>query len=88
MAPQTFPTLYLGPTGNQQGTVKTFHLETGKVHNVCTKTTMPMPTLVIRKVEVWGKKAKHDALENSIEFLNQNEKKFDCDTNEEPDEGI
>ena len=47
-----------------------------------------MPTSVIRKAESWGKKAKHDALKQKVEFLNRNKKKFDWDTDKEPNEGL
>jgi hypothetical protein len=88
MAPRTFPALYLGPTGNIQGTVKAFHLETGQVHKVRNFTRLHMPESVIRKAELWGRKAKQDDLKNNIEFLNRNREKFDWDTDEEPDEGL
>jgi len=88
MAPRTFPALYLGPTDNIQGTVKAFHLETGQVHKVRNFTRLHMPEFVIRKAELWGKKAKQDDLKNKIEFLNRNREKFDWDTDEEPDEGL
>ena len=85
MAPQTFGALYLGPTGNIQGTVKAFNLETGNVHKVRDMTRLHMPESVIRLAEKWGKKAKQDDLNNNIEFLDRNRKKIDWDTDEEPD---
>ena len=52
MAPRTFPALYLGPTGNIQGTVKAFDLDTGQIHKVREFTRLPMPESVIRKAEL------------------------------------
>ncbi len=47
--------IVLGPMGNLQGTYKFFSLETGKKIKRCKLTAYPMPDLVIKQVEAFGK---------------------------------
>jgi hypothetical protein len=49
------PAIVLGPTGNLQGTYKFFSLETGKKIKRHKLTAYPMPDLVIKQVEAFGK---------------------------------
>ncbi len=55
MITQWTPAIVLGPTGNLQGTYKFFSLETGKKMKCRKFTACPMPDLVIKKVEAFGK---------------------------------
>ena len=50
MKKRTFPGIYLGPTGNLQGTVKVLDLNTGKVKKPKTFTEVLMPYSVIKLV--------------------------------------
>ena len=47
MVSRTFAAVYLGPTGNIQGTKKVFDLMTGSVKKVRTVKSFPLPTCVI-----------------------------------------
>ncbi len=55
MVTRSTPAIVLGPTGNLQGTYKFFRLETGKKIKRHKFTACPMPDLVIKKVEAFGK---------------------------------
>ena len=71
----------LGPTGNLQGTYKFLSLATGKKVKRRTFTPYPMPDLVIRKVEAYGKST---ALPGIFDFVGRNGILFEW--NEEVDE--
>jgi hypothetical protein len=51
MRPQTFPGIFLGPTGNHQGTHKVFDINTGIVKKPHTITPLPMPDKFIAIIE-------------------------------------
>ena len=53
---RTYDSIYLGPTGNRQGTVKVFDIGTGKVKKQRTITVLPAPDRVIALVNKWGKR--------------------------------
>ncbi len=55
MVTRSTPAIVLGPTGNLQGTYNFFSLETGKKIKHHKFTAYPMPDLVIKKVEAFGK---------------------------------
>ncbi len=63
------PVIVIGPTGNLQGTYTFFSLATGKKVKRRAFMPYPMPDLVIRKVEVYGKSA---TLPGSFDFANRN----------------
>ena len=50
---RTYPGVYLIPTGNVQGTLKVFDLNTGVVKNLSSATAFPMPDRFIELVNVW-----------------------------------
>ncbi len=54
MRPHTFPGIYLGPTGNLQGTKKVFDLNTGVVNKLRSVTLFPLSPNVIKIVNAWG----------------------------------
>jgi hypothetical protein len=62
------PVIVLGPRGNLQGTYKFFSLAMGKQVKQRAFTLFPMPDLVIRKVEVYGKSTAHPG---SFNFANR-----------------
>ncbi len=55
MVTRSTPAIVLGLTGNLQGTYKFFSLETGKKIKRRKFTACPMPDLIIKKVEAFGK---------------------------------
>jgi hypothetical protein len=75
------PVIVLGPTGNLQGTYKFFSLVTGKKLKRSGFMPYPMPDLVIRKIEVYGKST---VLPGSFDFANRNGILFEW--NEEVDD--
>lgn len=50
---RTYPSIYLGPTTNIQGTKKVFDLVTGVVKNPRSVTPFPMPDRAINIVNAW-----------------------------------
>ena len=53
MGPRTFPGIFLGPTGNRQGTHKVFDIKTGVVKKPRIITPLPMPDRVITVIKDW-----------------------------------
>ena len=54
MTPRTHEAIALGPTGNLQGSVKFYCLNTGRVLKRRSFTAMPMPARFIRRVNAIG----------------------------------
>ena len=50
--------IYLGPSGNRQGSVKCFVIETGVVIVRCIFDVLPYPGAILKKLENWGKRGK------------------------------
>ena len=71
----------LGPTGDLQGSVKFYCLNTGRVLKRRAFNEIPMPTAVIAKLNKIGKK---DNQGKQCRFLNWNKEPFEC-TDEVPD---
>jgi hypothetical protein len=80
---RTYPCIVLGPTGNFQGSVKCFNLETKQVIKRRTVTELPMPDRVIRRVINLGKKkAKQTRTSKKLQFLNRHKESFDWDNDD------
>eukprot|EP00956_Cyclotella_meneghiniana_P026461 scaffold57247_cov37-Cyclotella_meneghiniana.AAC.7 len=79
---RTQPCIVLGPTGNVQGGVYCYNLETKRVVERRTITPLPMPDRVIRRVIKLGERAKQLRTSQRIEFLNRHKEKFAWDTDE------
>ncbi len=62
------PAIVLGPTGNLQGRYKIFSLATGKKIKQRKMTAYPMPNLVIKKEEQFGKA---NATPNVFDFMDR-----------------
>ena len=77
--PHTHSCILLGPSGNQQGSVKCFDLETGKVVVRITINQIPWPEKMIKKASAWGRRSKKIIGKNSIQFCNRHGEKFDWD---------
>jgi hypothetical protein len=64
----------LGPTGNLQGSMKLYCLNTGRVLKRCLFIVMPMPHRIIKQVNKIGE---HEKQGHNFHFLNRNKDKFD-----------
>jgi hypothetical protein len=60
----TFPGIFLGSTGNRQGTHKVFDINTGVVKNPRIIIPLPMPDQVITVVEDWGRRHQKEDKKN------------------------
>ena len=74
MVPRTHEGIALGPTGNLQGSVKFYCLNTGRVLKRRDFTEIPMPDSIIARVEAIGKREKQG---RAFEFLNRKKLPFD-----------
>lgn len=74
MEPRTHPAIALGPSGNLQGSVKFFSLETGCVLRRRNFIIIPMPKSIIVRVNYIGKREKQG---RRFVFANRNRKDFD-----------
>ena len=72
--PQTHGCIALGPSGNRQGSLKCFDLETGKlvVHSIANQ--IPWSDRMLKIASEWGRKSKKLVMRDSIQFLNRKEK--------------
>jgi hypothetical protein len=68
MTPHTHETIALGPTGNLQGSMKFYSLNTGWVLKRCLFTPIPMPDRIILKGNNIGAKERQG---RTFCFLNQ-----------------
>ena len=76
MRGQTFAGVYLGPTGNLQGTVRVMDLITGCVKKIKNFTQVPMPDSAIKAVNNWGKKYLKEKKLKKLEFLDRLRRRF------------
>ena len=79
MRPHTFPGMFLGPTGNRQGTHKVFDINTGVAKKPHTITPLPMPDRVITVIEDWGRRHQKEDKAKTVEFLNRKRQQYDWD---------
>lgn len=86
MNDRTAPCIALGPTGNVQGSVSCFNLETKQLVTRRTVTPLPMPDRVKRRVEKLGKRNKQTRVSTRIQFLNRMKEKFSWGDGTEEDE--
>jgi hypothetical protein len=77
MRDRTSPSIVLGPTGNIQGSVRCYNLETKSVVKRRTITPLPMPGRVIRRVLELGKRSKQKRKSEHLQFLNRIQQEFD-----------
>jgi hypothetical protein len=75
MVGRTHEDIALGPTGNLQGSVKIFCLNTGCMLKRWSFTALPMPMRVIKQVDTIGAR---EAQGQKFRFLNQNKDAFRC----------
>ena len=67
---RTHPCIALGVSGNLQGSIKCFYLDTGKVVIRRTFSTMEWPDRLTKKANAWVKKSKSYMFKEDIKFLN------------------
>ena len=76
----TYLGIYVGPTGNVQGT----HV---KKHR--SATAFPMPDCIIHLLNTWGRRSRKEGHKNKIECLNRHCMKYDWDNDKlNEDEGL
>ena len=80
--PCTHSYIALGPSGNHQGYVKCFDLETGKVVVRRPINQISWPEIIIKKASAWGRQSKEIIAKNAIQFRNRQGGKFDCDNDD------
>jgi hypothetical protein len=89
MRPHTFPGIFLGSTGNHQGTHKVFDINMGVVEKPHTITPLLLPDRVIKVVKEWGRPHQKEDKAKSLEFLNQKRQQYDWNNNDLEDaEGL
>jgi hypothetical protein len=76
---RTSPSIVLGPTGNLQGAVKCYNLETKKIVDRRDITPLPMPDKVVNRVIKLGQRARQQRLGSRLKFLNRHQQDFDWD---------
>ncbi len=72
MHPCTFPGIFLGPTGNCQGTHKVFDMNTGVVKKTHTITPLPMPDKVIKSLKIGADATRRKTRQNPSNFSIEN----------------
>ena len=74
---RTWENIVLGPTGNIQGSLFVFDLNTGRVSKSINITVIPMPDLFINKFDAWGRRAQKGNSNIGLKFLNITKEKYD-----------
>jgi len=74
---RTHSCISLRPSGNIQGSLKCFDLETGKVVISRRVVQLPFPNIMLKKTNAWGKKSKGQIMKDLIQFLNRMGERFD-----------
>ncbi len=82
MHPHTFPGIFLGLTGNCQGTHKVFDINTGVVKKTRTITPLPMPDRVITVIKDWGRRHQKEDKASTLDFLNQKRQQYNWDNDD------
>ena len=82
MIGRMFAALYLGPTGNLQGTVKACDINTGCVEKVKKFDVVPMPDSVIDTVNKWGQKYQKEKKKKMGKFLDRLKREFPWENDE------
>ena len=77
MVKRTQGALYVGSTGNIQGSMKFFLLKSAQVVRRRQFTPLDMPTKVINRVNAIGRRTKQEVYGRNLEFLNRVKEKFE-----------
>ena len=76
---RTHSCIALGLSGNRQGALKCFDLETGKMVIRRVADQVPWTDSLIETASAWGRKSKKLIMKDSVQFLNRKGEKFDWD---------
>ena len=79
---RTHACISLVPSGNRQGSVNCFDLDTDQVVVRRTVKQIIWPYRLLRKANAWSKKGKNAILKGQINFLNRKWEKFDCENDD------
>ena len=79
---RTHPCIYLGPSGNRQGSHNCFSLDTGRVVVRRSAKQMPWPDRLLKVANSWGTRGKHAIQRGHLKFLNRNGEKFDWENDD------
>ena len=79
---QTHSCIALGPSGNRQGSINCFNLETGRVVVRRIFKQIPWTDRLLKTTNQWGGKGKAAIMQGRIKFLNRNGEKFDWDNDD------
>ena len=79
---RTHPCIYLGPSGNLQGSHHCFDLNTGSVVVRRSAEQIPYPDRILKMANAWGKKGKTQIMRHKLEFLNQIGENFDWENDD------
>ena len=74
---RTHACIFLGPSGNRQGSLNCFDLETVKVVVRRSAKQLFLPVRLLKKAEEWNKKRKSAVLRGQIKFLKRHGLNFD-----------
>ena len=69
--PRTHGCIALVPSGNRQGSLKSFDLDTGKLVVRRIAKQIPWPDRILKIASEWGRKSKKLVMGDSIQFLNR-----------------
>ena len=71
--------IVLVPTGNIQGSIFVFELNTGCILKIRNVTALPMPYRIINKFDSWGRRAQKVNSTADLKFLNRTKYKYNWD---------
>ena len=74
---RTFTDIYFGPTGNIQGILKVFDLNTGVVKKPWTMAELPISDWVITLLKKWSTWSNREDTQPRLKLLNRHNQKFE-----------
>jgi hypothetical protein len=81
-----FPEIFLGSTGNRQGTHKVFDINTRMTKKPRTVMLLLMPNHIISAINNWGKYHAKEDTKHSLVFLKRTKQLYNWDNNDLQDE--
>ena len=68
--------IFLGTTGNIQGSLFVFELNTGRILKMRNVTVRPVPYCIIKKFDSWGRHAQNLNSTTDLKFINITKNKY------------